>query len=449
MSEHHVEDLVESSVRLLLGADLAVDAKRGLAHDLYRLQAQFDTSDTSGRLGPELEAIGYDPDAQSSARPLLAIAADMIALADQAGDRQLVRDWLALLINGIDDTTLIDDTLPEDFHAFQALPEAVAIRTIAGRRQELGWRGLDAAIPLPSWTGIARDYDRFAPADMDRRSMLRFLLDHRADAAKIAAEFDKDKQRIARSADTLASLPAMVAARGPFRCIADATSGSKRSFAFEAGDPPADADAARFHLIIDHDADLNVLYPWFGVRSGLIERWQGSTPAFDDAGMHFRESMIGFVPGDLLKADTQLSGTGWRWRRDQSAALLEKRLDAILGYWPHAAALERFYAKPLAARIDEEGFELMASKRVERFNAYGFFVNDVDILFACACRAWDRGTRPTAEIAAIRDWLAHVPPDKRADRVSCLKRLETGPAFPRELSRWPIRRLDERFPIEP
>ena len=449
MSEHHIEDLVEDSVRLLLAADLSDDTKRRLARDLYHVQAQFDISDTLGRLRPELDAIGYDPDARSANRALLAIVADIMALADAADDRQLVRDWLAVLVTGIDETTLIDDTLPEDFGAFRQRPEAIAIREIAGRHMPGGWRGLDAALPLPTWSGIAAEYDRFAVRDMDRRSMLRFLLDHRADATRIAADFDKDRARVARIADTaLERLPDIVARYGAFRCIADATDGHKRIFAFAVGDPSADSDAARFHLVIEHNRDLNVLYPLFGVRSGLIERWQGHEPGFDDATMHFSESMIGFAPSALLEADKQLGGTGWRWRLDQSAALLEKRVAAIVGYWPHAAALERFYTKPLGERIDEEGFETMAHRRIERANAYGFFVNEVDMLFACACRSWDRGMKPTAEIAAIRDWLAHVQPDKRADRVACLARLEDGPSFPETLGRWPLRRQDTAFPLD-
>jgi hypothetical protein len=297
--------------------------------------------------------------------------------------------------------------------------------------------------------GLAAEYDRFAVRDMDRRSMLRFLLDHRADAARIAADFDRDRARVARIADTpLERLPDIVARYGAFRCIADATDGDKRIFAFAVGDPSADPDAARFHLVIEHNRELNVLYPLFGVRSGLIERWQGHKAGFDDATMHFSESMIGFVPSALLEADKQLGGTGWGWRLDQSAALLEKRVTAIVGYWPHAAELERFYTKPLGERMDDEGFETMARKRIERANTYGFFVNDVDLLFACACRSWDRGVKPTAEIPAIRDWLVHVQPDKRADRVACLVQLEEGPAFPKALSRWPLRRQDTAFPLD-
>ncbi|WP_442679250.1 hypothetical protein ACSBM8_17395 [Sphingomonas sp. ASY06-1R] len=440
MSEHAIEDLVENSIRLLLASDSARDAKLRLTHDLYRVQALFDTSDTTGRLRAELAAIGYDPDAPASDCGVLSIVAEIMALADAADDRQRVRDWLAVLAAAIDEA-MLDDTLPQDFATFRQQPEAIAIREIAGRHQARGWRGLDASIRLPSWSSIAQDYDRFAVHGMDRRSMVRFLLDHRVDAARIAADFDKDRQRVARTADTpLECLPEIVARYGAFRCVADATDGDKRIFAFAVGDPSTDRDAARVHLVIEHNRDLNVLYPLFGVRSGLIERWQGHTPGFDDATMHFSESMIGFVPSALLEADKQLGGTGWRWRLDQSGSLLEKRVAAIVGYWRHAAALERFYAKPLSERIDEEGFETMARTCIERANAYGFFINEVDMLFACACRSWDRGVKPTAEIVAIRDWLTHVQPDKRADRVACLARLEDGPAFPAHLGRWPLRR---------
>lgn len=448
MSDHRIEDLVEDSVRLALSTDRTAGEKRVLIADLYRFQALFDTSDTLGRLADELAAIGYDDDASGSGRPLLSIVAEIMTLADQADDRQLVRDWLAVTATEIDELTLIDETLPEDFAAFHARADAIAIRQIAGRRAAQGWRGLNSYITLPSWSGLAREYQRFDPETIERRAMLRFLLDHRADADAIAADHAKDKQRLS-SPDTSAlnQLPEMVAARGDFRLVGHTSKDGKQTFAFEAGAPPAEPDAARFHLVIEHDRGLGVLYPSFGVRSGLLERWRGEGFAPDDASMHFSQSVIGFAPPDLLEADDGLNGMGWKWRREQSAKLLARRLDAILAYWPHAAAVQRFYATSLAERIDKEGFATLAKKRIERINQFGFFANEVDMLFACACRAWDRGARPAEEIAAIRQQLSHILPDVRGDRAACLERLEAGPAFPAPLGRFPLRRHEQTWPL--
>lgn len=448
MSDHRIEDLVEDSVRLALSSDRTAAGKRALIADLYRFQALFDTSDTLGRLASELAAIDYDADDPGSDRPLLSVIAEIMALADQADERQLVRDWLAVTATEIDELTLIDETLPEDFAAFQASADAIAVREIAARRAAQGWRGLSSYITLPSWPGLSREYQRFDPETIERRSMLRFLLDHRADADQIAADYAKDKARLSRpDASALAQLPALVEARGDFRLVGHAVKDGKQTFAFETGEPPADPDAARIHLVIEHDRGLGVLYPSFGVRSGLLERWRGEGFAPDDAGMHFSESVIGFAPADRLQADKALDGMGWKWRKEQSAKLLAQRLDAILAYWPHATALRRFYAEPLARRIDKEGFEGLASKRIDRVNKFGFFANEVDMLFACACRAWDRGETPTAEIAAIRQQLSHIRPEVREDRVACLERLQTGPAFPARLGRFPLRRHEESWPL--
>lgn len=59
MSDHAVEDLVEDSIRAVLASDLEAAAQRRLISELYGFQNRFDTSDTTGRLRDELQALGY------------------------------------------------------------------------------------------------------------------------------------------------------------------------------------------------------------------------------------------------------------------------------------------------------------------------------------------------------------------------------------------------------
>lgn len=449
MSDHRIEDLVEDSIRLTLRSRLSDAEKRQLVRDLYVFQNLFDTSKTIGRVKPELDAIGYDPEMPAGDQPFLATIAAVVALADAASDRQLMHHWLGVLASEINELTLIDGRLPEDFPAFRQRAEAIAIRAAAIRHDVRNWRDRRGYVPLPSWTTIARDYERSDPETIDRRSMLRFLLDHRADPDGIAADYEKDKARAARIAKSvLPELPAMVAARGDFRLVTHSVASKDNIFVFQIGEKPPDADGARFYLLVEHHRSNDVLYPRFGVRSGLIERWQGRGFAADDVTMHFRISLSFFAPQAELEADLQFNGLGWPWRLNQSAKLLSQRLDSIVRHWSHAERLMAFYAKPLAQRIDEEGFETMARERSTRKEQFGYFTNEVDMLFACACRAWDRGERPSTEIAAIRDWLAHIHPSGRADRGACLARLDAGPAFPAVVETLALRRYDTPFPLE-
>lgn len=450
MSDHRVEDLVEETLVALLASGRSDAEKRLLARDLFRFQGLFDTSDTYGRVRRLLEGIGYDPESAPSGRPVLEIVADALSMADAMDERSLVHDWLALLVDGIDGGTLIDDSLPEDFPAFQARPAAIALRALAVRHLCRGWRGVKGAIPLRSWSALAADYDRLRPDTRDRRSMLRFLLDRKTPEDRIVADYERDKAKGALpDGGALQQLPDMLSRFGDFALVAQQSDGNERIFAFEIGRAAADPDAARFHWLIRHDRDLQCLYPSFGVRVGMIERWQGRGFRPDEADMHFETSLIAFAPEERLQADKGLGAFGWKWRLDQSAKLLEKRLETIVGYWPCAADIQAFYTRPLSRLIDEEGYDGMAKALLPRREAYGFFANEVDLLFACACRAWDCGEKPVREREAIADWLAHIRPDARGDRVDCLKRLESGPAFPAKMGRWKLRRFEERFPLTP
>ncbi|WP_182086446.1 hypothetical protein [Aureimonas sp. ME7] len=450
MSEHTIEDLVEDGIRLALASPLSPSAKRDLARELYAFQALYDTSDTRGRLAAELESIGYDEARPARPRPWLDLVADIARLADGAGDRQLVRGWLGALAAGIDEWTLIDADWPPDFPAFAESPSALAIRETATRcdvfaRQERSRYG-----KLPTYRALAQGYEALDPRTIDRRTMLRFLLDHKAEPARIRADYDKERARIAAMASSaLFDLPALVEARGAFRLVGREKLDDRHVFAFETGPVSADPDAFRMLLVLEHLQPFNTLHMFKAVRSPLLARWQGKHFTQGDADVHFRRGMLHFIPRERLDAQKHLDAMGWRYRMDQSARVLGQRIDSMLALSGFGRRMDEFYAVPLGRRIDEEGFDAMAGERLQRLERFGFFADEVDILFACACRSWDRGTEPKAEIAGIEEHLAHIRPDApgRGDRVAALRALRSGPAFAPALARFPYRRHEEAFAL--
>lgn len=444
MSDHRIEDLVEDSIRLVLHSSMPDGEKRPLIADLFEFQAMFDTSDTLGRVEPELAAIGYRGEGDATGRPLLGMVAAIMGLADAAGNRQLTHHWLAALVRTIRELELDENALPQRFVVFRQIADAIAIREAAIHQKVGGY--WDGYIELPTWSEINRSYNKVDPKVGDRRGILRFLLDHKTQVEAIVASFEKEQEKAKKRAAVLAQIPELVSARGDFRYLGQQSHWGDEIFIFEIGDPPADPEGPRFYLLMEHHEVAQILYPRIGVRSGMIQRWQGRSFAADDRTMHFRESLGTFIPPAALKADDSFSGLGWGWRLGQSAKLLAERLDTIIGHWASTRKFVDFYSKPsLATRLDDEGFSVMARKRKQRRNTLGYFANEVDMLFALACRRWDRGERPEEEIAAIHDWLLHIYPDARADRVACLEKLKDGPAFPVEIETLPFKRFDEPF----
>ncbi len=101
MSMHEIEDLVEQSVRLVLASDGARDHKVTTIGQLYAVQTWFDTSDTTGRLAEDLQAIGYVDAAPPRPVALLRLAADMMQAGNAAGRVEIAQGWLALALTAI------------------------------------------------------------------------------------------------------------------------------------------------------------------------------------------------------------------------------------------------------------------------------------------------------------------------------------------------------------
>lgn len=452
MSDHRIEDLVEDSVRLVLQSPMPDIEKRPLIADLFEFQAMFDTSDTVGRVKPQLAAIGYRGEGDATGRPVLALVSAIIALADGVDGVRLIHDWLAVFSRAVHELELGENAYPRDFGAFRQSPEAITIRETALRRDVRGYKSGRGAIKMPSWNAIGSGYQKLDPTTCDRYAILRFLLDHKVDVDTIVAEYDKTLERARRAAVVVAQIREMVEAHAAFHYVGQSAGRNERTFIFEitepGTDPSTDPEGCRFYLSLKQDSGWNLLSPQIGLRSGMMARWQGRTFDADDDALHFSRPLTALIPETELEADKGFDGIGWAWKPGQSAKLLGERINAIAGHWHHTKKFVTFYSRPsLADRLDKEGLALMASKRRERRSSVGYFANEVDMLFALACRRWDRGERPDEEIAAIHDWLRHIHPDGRFDRVEQLEKLKHGPAFPADVETMPLKRFEEPFEI--
>ncbi len=448
MADHRIEQLVEDSLALVISAQRSPAAKRGLVAELLDFRTRFDAADTSDRLAAELRSIDYFAHVPAAPRPIVETIADVMADADAAGDRRMVHHWLAVLAIGIEDGTLVDDELPYDFAAFDRAPSVDRIRGIAVRHRVGRFRGgPDGYVTMPSWSWWNRLYRASDPRTLDMRGMLRLLLDHEADREAIVAEIVLHRTRQDELDGVVDRLPAMVETRGPFRYVGGSRDARVRTFVFAWQPPHGTPAGVRFYLVLDHDGEHRILSMSAGARSDDILRLQGPHARGEEA-MHFRTNIATLAPRASIEGDRNFVRDGWRFRIGQSEGVLSKRLDAMLRLSGYADAFFEFHARPVAERVDAEGFEGMARKRRERMTL-GFFANEVDMLFACACRRWERGDRPRTEIAAIREWLEHIAPavgDGRRDRVDCLAALAAGPAFP-PVARLPFRRHEERWPL--
>ena len=455
MSQHDIEDLVEDSIRSVLASDHDNAAKRRLAARLYRFQYLFDTSDTYGRLKPQLEAIGFVEDqADEPPLPLLDAVAAVIASDD---DRTLVHDWVGLLARSIDDGDARDE-VPAAFSELAQDASALAIRAAAVRHGvgSMRW-GKGLRVRRIPWATYARDYRKPEPAQVDRQYGTRFfadfepsvdalLVEHATDlqasqARVQAAEAALQDRRDALAQSPLQRLPALVVARNKALTYLGKDErgdiGQRLRFIFRIDGEAGAADGTCYHLLIQHEPDLgHVLMPFIGVQSGTVRSWQGRPlgPSAED--MHFVCDLDALVPQARQDEDRQLAKgrIGWRYKATESETVLGRRLDGLLAFLPDMLiGVQAFYGTPLGEQLDASTPGHMLAERGPRALERGFFVNRVEIMFAFACRAWDKGERPSAKllahIGALVDATHESHPLKTAWQ-DALARSDSGPAFP-------------------
>lgn len=445
MSMHEIEDLVEDSIRLVLASDRPRDEKLATIRDLYDVQGWFDTGDTIGRLADELSAIGYVDGRPENPVTLLRLAARMLEEGDAAGLVEISQGWLALALRAITDLELTDH-LPATFEGMLADGDGPRMREIAlegGLHSR--WRK-DFFMRVPTWS---RNKTLFAPLDperLERRFILRYLSDAKADEAAIRAAYEDEKAKIeGLAALPLFTVPERVPRLAPLIHLGSETDGQYRRFIFADSTEPPARDRSRLLVLIEHSNDLNLMTIVVYVQSGLLLAWQDNNGADSIANTHFRLNAAMLVPEGELAADKDYNPFGgWPFKLNQSSKALEKILSAIFSHWKNVERVRKFHTTPLEKILAETSVEALEKKRRDLRGEYGFFLNDIEMLFAFACLEWERGNRPDALIARIEAELPFVSdlyPLKPA-WLEGLGRLRDGPWFPPTTEKFPYRRLE-------
>lgn len=446
MSMHEIENLVEDSVRLVLETDHAGDDKLARIGDLYAVQDWFDTSGTTGRLADELREIGY-VDAQPR-RPvaLLRLSADMMEDADAAGRIEIAQGWLALSLTAIIDLELTDQ-IPATFDGMLAEGDGARMRAIALKGGlHSRWRK-DFFMHVPSWGSNKTLFTPLDPDRLERRFIFRYLSDAKADEAMIRAAYAAEKARIEGiAALPLFTLSERVPRLAPLVYLGLETERQYRRFVFaDSADPPP-RDSARMFVVIEHSNELAMLTLEVYVQSGLLHAWQDGDDSDRIANTHFRLNVAMLVPKQALDVDKDYNPFGgWPFRLDQSAKVLDARLAAIFNHWEHVGRVQKFHQTPLDRLLAKSTPEAMEKKRRDMRGKYGFFLHDIELLFAYACLEWEQsGRRPDALIVRIEDGLRFVVdlyPLKPIWQQG-LNRLREGPWFPPATERFPYKRLE-------
>lgn len=438
MSQHNIEDLIEDTIRLVLTTGQGLAEQCAVIADLYSVQAWFDTSQTTGRLQAELQALGYFTAPPRPRPALLPLAAQIMQAAETADRPDLVYDWLALTVESLDSFGLGPD-MPPNFATLLADGFGTQMRAVADRCDIFKKRPRDRRMRLQSWSDLKDGYGSLDADTLDLRLILRFFSDPKATPETVLAAHAKETAQIASLADApVFTLPERVLARTDLAYLGAEHDRQDRRFVFATAAMAPAPTACRLFFIIEHDANLNLLTCEVRVQSGALLAWQGTPPpAYNpdhSSATHFRLNYVHLIPSADLQADALFDAFGgWKFKITQSAKVLDARLDAILSHWAHIEPMRAFHAVPLPDRLANHSPKAMEKQRKDLRGSVGFFMNDIELLFAYACTNWEQGKRPDAVIAQIRAALDSVHPDYPAKSawLTALAALETGPSYPR------------------
>lgn len=441
MSDHGVEDLIEDSVRAVLASSLGKTRKRELVARLYAFQYRFDTSDTYGRLAPELEAIGYERDGLPETVNVLALIPELIEAVAPDQEQSLLGQWLGLLARELAEGSGFDHW-PASFEALQVDPRGLALRELAQSLAAHRHRSR-GGFPLRSWRSHVTGLSTESESGLDDYYAIRFLLDLDTPLERILAAWCKQVKKNADADNgALTRLAAIVEEREGFRLVSQEIDGTRRTWLF-ALDGIGDPAAACFHLRIEHERNLSILSARLLVTSAALARWQGGQDAADS--YHFRHDYFLLLPPKVIEADPAINPFGgWIFKASASEKTLRKRLDSLFSYWSLTEPLFRFHSLPLEQRLDRHDFDALEKQRKPLRDRHGYFMTEIALMFACACRSWDRDEKPDALIARIRGQLPHVHElyDLKPAWEASLAALEQGADYPRGHAPFPYRYID-------
>jgi hypothetical protein len=411
MSQHAIEDLVETTIYLIDRSALDPARQAALIHGLLDLQARYDTSLTWFRmtevllrqgvlLRTRLDALAdatlraradaadwpgwiehegdplyleweddarvlYRQTAPETALPLPVLLHDVLALADQADDGALFADWYALLVNGwLEDVFGAEDGIAISLEGLLASDTLQAIRTLAARRGLERRRGVPEALTLPRLAD-AGDRD-----DVERSAGLRFFLEPKRRPSALRAARDK---ALAQQARVRELIPALVAQRldGPLLRLGwmpvTAAPAPRRHWIRER-------DGDHHALWVHHEPALGVLMVQVGVQHAKLLAWQQRVATTQLHDLQFQDSAVGFLDRSLLAGENIGAFGGW--------VLDPASDDAHL-----CAALDRLAAALPALDANYFGF-------VARQFPDAFFARDIDTLLHLLEEGDDTGTIP-------------------------------------------------------
>ncbi len=392
MSDHAGEDLVEDSIRAVLASDLPAAEQRRLIGQLYGFQNLFDTSDTSGRLAQELQALGYAGAGEATAGPALPLVARLMALAEAQGNIELAHDWLAMLQRGLDEGDLLGD-LPPDYASLLHDDAANTIRRIA-LRQELARRKFgDRHLALRSWAALRPFVQPTDAAGIERVAMLRWFSDFKTDPEKIEAQRQKQIKAATRAADSpfqrLPDLPDLLPPE--LRLIRVIERYGDPGFLFDL-DAPDQPDGGRVLFHIEAARGLGCLTGAFWVISGQIARWQGLDPEAAGMPVHFKYNFFLKQPESHIAESRWIHPMGgWTYQLSQPEKALRGAVQDMFLHWKLAAPLRRHHRQALGQKVLSGGLDKVLAGAVRLGNRYGFFRTDIEVMFACACHAMEQG----------------------------------------------------------
>lgn len=433
MAMHDIEDLVEASARLVLQSDRPASAQHRLVHGLFGFQGAFDTHDTRARLADVIAAPEMFWSTEPAPIPWLELVATIMEVARDQGAPQWIQQWLAALIQALRDLD-VGDALPGDFEALIASDHAKAIRTLARAHPAQRSQSRDALFPPVPWNSLKGSLTEWDEAKIEVRYRLRFFSDLSTEIDAIRADYATSREALAAlRAQPLFRIPALVQELSGLSCVGQARRRATRSFVFALGEPAADPEGASAFLIIEHDQEVSFLRAQLAVQHGLLLGWQGRALSAAPKDMHFRLNLLAHLPEGAFAADPNLQAMGgWAYGIRQSERLLVKRLKSLVSHLGQADPFLRFHQHPLRARLEGTAPEEVEAQRRELRAAHGFFVNDLELMFAYACLAWDAGTPPAEWISRIQRRLPFVSDAYHLKRhwTEGMRRLETGPWFP-------------------
>ena len=429
MSQHDVEDLVEESVRAVLKGSADTQQQRDIIAQLYFVQSWFDTSDTFGRLRDELAAIKFDYNEAPATVDILSLIPAFIAIVPEIDRQYLLNQWLAFLGENISEATLAGDW-SSSFVDFSVDSRAITLRELAQSLEAHKFKGR-GAFKLRAWKNYVLSLGVSGNRDLHDHYIIRFILDLNTPLDRITAAYQKQqKKNDAVATGALTRLGEIVAERDGFTFINHEKVRTSQKWLFEI-ESPIQPTSARFYFSIDHEMDLSILSAKILVSSNTLERWQNVRHESDF--YHFSHPYFHLLSRKAIDGDNAIHHWGgWKCNGWDSEKLLRKRLDSMLSHWELIKPIFKFHSTPLEQRLDENNIAELEGQRKKLRDKYGFFVTDIALMFAYACRSWEQGEKPDALITQIREQLTHVHDqyDLKPAWNTALERLETGIAYP-------------------